>query len=302
MGRSSGNAGNGGRPGEKVVLQTVSLNDRQVVTYAEYGTPTGTPVLFLHGTPGSHLLGQLLHEDAKQCDVRLLAPNRPGYGESTPLPDRTLSDTGKFLAAVMADAEIPQVRVVGFSGGGPHALALAATHQELVDEIDIISGTTPPSLMDTVPPVQRVLGLLAQRTPLLLGGLFRAQAAIAEHASPGFIVSQYTSSDTSVEISGEVGRLVKRDFIEAFACHRSGAVTESRLFSQEWDVPLNTIETRVRFWHGTRDGIVPIQACERLKNALPNGRLIPLEGADHLTSLLLSKDETLKSRIPSRSR
>ncbi|WP_425607344.1 alpha/beta fold hydrolase [Halomontanus rarus] len=154
-------------------MRTVVVGDGRQLSYAEYGDPDGEPVLLFHGTPGSRLLGQLFDEEARRHGIRLLSPDRPGYGRSTPCPGRTLSDTGTFVAPVLDDAGISRTRVVGFSGGGAYALALAATHGERVSEIDVVSSATPPSLRPSTPAVQRLLGAIGQRTPRVLGGLFR---------------------------------------------------------------------------------------------------------------------------------
>ncbi|MCU4743182.1 alpha/beta hydrolase [Halobacteria archaeon AArc-xg1-1] len=275
--------------GDRERTRTVSVGDGRQLAYAEYGDPDGTPVLFFHGTPGSRLLGGLFEHAARRHGICLLSLDRPGYGRSSPWPGRTLSDTGTFVTAVLDDAGMSDARVVGFSGGGAYALAFAATHGDRVSEIDVISGATPPSFRSSTPAVQRLLGAIGQRTPRALGGLFRLQAWLAGWAPPSVVVSQYTTADGRAEVSEKEAELVAHDFVEAFAKHRTGAVTESRLFTAEWDVSIAEIEHRVRLWHGERDTNVPIDAARELHDRLPNSRLTVLEGADHLTALLRSR-------------
>lgn len=61
----------------------VTVECDRKITYAEYGLPEGEPVVFLHGTPGSRRLGELLAPAARENGIRLLSPNRPGYGGSS---------------------------------------------------------------------------------------------------------------------------------------------------------------------------------------------------------------------------
>lgn len=68
-------------------LQTVTLDDQRVLPYAEYGSKEGTPIVFFHGTPGSHVLGRLLHEDAKRADARILVIDRPDTVNRPPIPN-----------------------------------------------------------------------------------------------------------------------------------------------------------------------------------------------------------------------
>lgn len=278
--------------GENVAV--VSTDGGRSVSYAEYGASDGTPLVFLHGTPGSRLLGGLFDEDARRSGVRLLALDRPGYGRSSPWPTRTLADTGEFVAAVLDDAGISRAGVVGFSGGGPHALALAATRGDLVREVDVVAGATPPSLRSTRPTALRLLEALAGTAPLLLRGGLRAQRWFAERASPSFVVSQYTTSDGQAELSEDVAELVKRDFVEALARSRRGFVTESRLLAREWDFPVTEVDRRVRLWHGGRDANVPVEDARRMADRLPNARLTTFDEADHLHSLLRSGTRVLE--------
>jgi len=265
----------------------VPIDDDRHVAYAEYGDPAGHPVVFFHGTPGSRRLGRLFDDAARREGVRVLAPDRPGYGRSSPWPMRDLSDTGAFVAPVLDDAGVDRVGVVGFSGGGPHALAFAATHGGRVASVDIVAGATPPSLPPRAPPMQRLLGRLASTTPRLLSGLIRAQAWLADHLAPAVVVSQYTAETPPDEMT----TLVARDFVDAVAHSQCGVVTELELLVTPWDLPLGTVDRPVRLWHGARDTNVPIDAARALRDRLPDARLTAFEDADHLAALLRSHEQ-----------
>lgn len=284
----------GPRPRDSDDPKSARLSDGRRVSYAEYGDSAGTPVVVLHGTPGSRLLGRLLADPARRAGVRLLALDRPGYGRSSPWPERTLADTGEFVSAVLDDAGASRACVVGFSGGGPHALALAATHGDRVRTVDVVAGALPPSVSESVPLPMRLFGSLAAKTPRLLRGVARLQRWVAERASPSLVVSQYTSPDGRAALSDGTAELVRRDFVEAFANHRSGFVTGSRLLAREWDFPLEAIDERVHLWYGGRDANVPAEAARRLADRLPDARLTVLAEADHLHALLESRSRILE--------
>ncbi|GAB7094237.1 alpha/beta hydrolase [Halolamina litorea] len=264
------------------------------LAYAEYGDADGTPVLFLHGTPGSRVLGELLHGDARERGVRLLAPDRPGYGGSDPWPQRSVDDAGAYLTALLDDAGAGSAGVIGFSGGGAHALALAATNPERVESVDVIAGTTPPSVTEETPTPQRVLSGLANTTPTLLRGLFRGQAWLAGRLDPSFVLAQYTDDPESVP--AETQETVRSDFLEAFKNSRSGAVTEFRNTAAPWDVPFDAVDADVRFWHGEADTNVPIAGARRLSERLPTAAFNALDGADHLGTLLRAAPEALAAQ------
>lgn len=281
---------------EPLAEATARLDDQRVVSYTEYGVSDGRPVVFLHGTPGSHLLGALFDDAARRNSVRLIAPDRPGYGRSTPWPGRTLRDTGRFVTAVLDHAGVASAGVVGFSGGGPHALALAATHGERVESVDIVAGATPPALEANPPTVRRVLATMAHRTPSLLGGLLRVQGWVARRASPSVVVSQYTTAEGAAELDDDIAELVRRDFVESVRGSQSGAVTEFRLLADAWDVSLKRIGHPVRLWHGETDTNVPVGAARDLADRLPDASMTTFRDADHLTSLLRSRSQVLNER------
>lgn len=273
---------------------TASTVGNRELAYAEYGDPDGVPVLFLHGTPGSHRLGELFDADAHERGVRLVAPTRPGYGQSTPWPDRSISDAGTFLTDLLDDAGVETAGIVGFSGGSAHALAAVATHPDRFTRVDAVAGATPPGVTTETPTPQRVLAGLATKAPTVLGGLFRGQAWLARRLDPSFVVDQYAADPESVSV--EVRETVKADFLEAFTNSRSGAVTEFRNTSTAWDVPLTEIDPAVRFWHGDADTNVPITGARRLCEKVPNAEFHALPDADHLGTLVGAMPDVLAAQ------
>src|SRR3954469_17708384 len=64
----------------------------QQIAVDETGDPHGHPVFFFHGWPASRLQGAGFSVEAPQLGLRILAPDRPGIGLSTPQPGRRLLD------------------------------------------------------------------------------------------------------------------------------------------------------------------------------------------------------------------
>ncbi|TKX57899.1 alpha/beta hydrolase [Halorubrum sp. SS7] len=276
---------------ERQAPSVVRTDDGRRIAYATYGPPTGDPLVFLHGTPGSRRLGALLEPSARANDVRVIAPDRPGYGRSSPKPDRTIADAAASVRPVLDDAGVERAPLAAFSGGAPYALSTAATLGERVTAVDLVAGATPPSLTDDAPAVQRLLTGLASATPSVLRALFRGQAWVADRADPSFVVGQYAADADAVP--ADAAATVKADFLAAFERHRSGAVTEFRDAGDDWGIDLGAVDVPVRLWHGTADANVPIAGARRLAEALPTADLRTLDGADHLGTLLRAAPEAL---------
>lgn len=294
LSRSDSPGEDGGRGADPPTI--VTGDDGRRVAYADYGDPDGTPVVVLHGTPGSRRFGALFADPAREAGVRLLVPDRPGYGRSSPVPDRDVTDTSVTVAAVLEAEGIARAGLVAFSGGGPHALAVAATRGDLVTEIDIVSGAPPPSLAADLPMVQRLLGSLARRTPRLLCGFLGVQTQLVARTSPAVVLSQYTTRAERREITPAMAERVRRDFLEGVGTQRDGFVTETRLVTTQWGFSPSDIGHTIRLWHGDADANAPLGGARRLRERLPDGELTVLEDAGHLTALSRSRSRIIRSQ------
>jgi pimeloyl-ACP methyl ester carboxylesterase len=116
------------------VQRTVHTPDVRLLAVEDSGDPAGWPTLVHHGTPSSrHVIryGPYVR-DAAERGLRLIGYDRPGYGESSPQPGRTVADTAADVRAICVDLGIDRLATWGHSGGGPHVLACAALLPDLV--------------------------------------------------------------------------------------------------------------------------------------------------------------------------
>ncbi len=104
------------------------------IDYSEYGDPSGTPVLLLHGFPDAPLAWRGLIDTWQGPPVRFLIPTLRGYGATT-ITDAE-AQSGQ-LAALADDAlqflqalEIPRALWLGHDWGARAAYAAAALQPE----------------------------------------------------------------------------------------------------------------------------------------------------------------------------
>lgn len=69
----------------------IKLKNNRTLAYAEYGSPSGTPIFFYHGIPGSRIF-RPPDKITKKMGVRLITVDRPGYGLSTFQPGCAILD------------------------------------------------------------------------------------------------------------------------------------------------------------------------------------------------------------------
>ena len=97
----------------------MTLPDGRQLGYADLGPAGGPVVLHQHGAPGSRLELAALEDELVARRVRVLTPDRPGYGGSSPAPGRRLADWPADLAALADHLGVGRFAVTGYSSGGP---------------------------------------------------------------------------------------------------------------------------------------------------------------------------------------
>ena len=121
----------------------VPLKSGGQLAFAEYGRTNGTPVLFCHGWPSSRTMAQLNDAAARELNVKIISPDRPGIRDSTFQSDRRLTDWPDVVEQLADQLKIGQFRVLAFSGGAPYAYAAGWKLPERVRAVAIASGAPP---------------------------------------------------------------------------------------------------------------------------------------------------------------
>ncbi|MGA8112432.1 MAG: alpha/beta fold hydrolase [Actinocatenispora sp.] len=108
----------------------LSTQDGRVVRYCLYGPADGVPVVSLNATPDTRWERPEGVDGFERAGLRVLVPDRPGYGGSTRQPGRAVADAAADVRA-LADAQgWERFAVTGFSGGGPHDVLTPLGHSE----------------------------------------------------------------------------------------------------------------------------------------------------------------------------
>ncbi|PCR91106.1 alpha/beta fold hydrolase [Natrinema ejinorense] len=254
-----------------------TLSDGRTLSYAIGGDPQGNPVIVHHGTPGSRLFAAVCSDAAARNDIQLVVPDRPGYGRSTSPPhDWTWNDWQDDLHELLDAESIDRVPFVGFSGGGPFALAAATADR--TSQIGLVSTV--------VPPAENKLTTLS-RVPFALRILFRLSKSIARVRGPDAVVQQYT--DRSV--SDPVRTAVADDFHEGVRQGEDAVMRETRMFA---DSSFDSVRSDipVRAWHGVQDENTPLSPVETFLEDT-HGTLISRD-SDHLGTLLDCRQDVLE--------
>lgn len=266
----------------------LALPDGRTLAYTEYGDPEGTPVVYCHGTPGTRVSGTILREAAASLGVRVLAPDRPGFGQSEFAPGHTLRGWASDVAALADALDCTQYGVLGFSGGGPFALACAAHAPERVTRCTVVSGFAPPGVATgEMEQTDRVALRIAKWSTHLcrpLTWFARREIEAADRFTD--VVGEPTDGDLADPRVGETGRILLSDRQEAVQQGSLPLAAEYGVLGSQWDFDLGDVTAPTCVFHGMDDDRVPFAAAEHVASELPDGRLVRYENADHYRPLV----------------
>ena len=263
------------------------LPDGRVIGYAEYGDPAGLPVLALHGTPGSRFMFALTDEAARERGLRLIAPERPGYGLSDFRHASSLKDIAADVVALADRLGVQRCAVIGVSGGGPHAVATACAMRDRVTLLALISPVGPVAdCADRIKmsSMHELIFLRLGRSSALCRAFFRTVRFLlrtAPNFARGLLRRRVPVTDRRVFDRPEVIANLQAAVREGLRQGVDGAVQDLRLFTRSWDLPVAELDVPAVLWQGSEDPIVPPEAAYELARTLPNCRLEVIEEAGH---------------------
>ena len=251
----------------------IKLRDGRRLGYAEFGDPRGKPVLFFHGYPGSRWDGAETGHAAERVGVRLIAPDRPGMGLSDYQPNRRLLDWPTDILEFTNALGLDHFAVIGYSGGGPYALACAFQLDTRLSAVGVIAGIGPltePGAVDGMVKSNVRLFQMARRTPWLLRLIFSLNRRMDSLKLMQAAVPQMPAVDQAVMRQPGVLAGMAKDYSEAFRQGARGVVHEGALYASEWGFKLDEVTRPVRLWQGEQDTNAPAAMGRFQARHLPN--------------------------------
>ena len=277
--------------------------DGRTLEVATVGRPEGDTIFFHHGTPGSVALIAFFAEVAQRAELFVVSMSRPGYGHSSRLEGRTVSSVVSDVTTVLDFLGRASYLSVGWSGGGPHALACAALDAPRCRAAWSLAGVAP---MDA--DFDWTAGMGAENLEefaLATEGGVRYEEFMARTgeefsgATPDNIVELFGSLLPPVDLASLADADVRLNLANsarhAFANGWYGFYDDDRAFFAPWGFDPTAIEVPVAVWYGDQDLMVPPShgawLASKLATAVPTN--FTLEGhlslvTNHLEDLVAS--------------
>jgi len=280
-------------PGESdPAFGKITLRDGRTLAFTDRGPREGTPILYFHGFQGSRLervpgLGGIL----AKLNIRLIAPDRPGIGLSTPMRGRTLLGwagdvrqlTEQLLGAGAAYS------IFGFSAGATYSLACGQLPG--LRAIVLVSGLGLPHLISEwrrySSEVWKILlsAKLAYFRPGVFLRIEKKQRDTAVNDWAGYykgVTHDLSADDQKILANPEVEELFRENRREGYAQGMGCLLHEVQAIYSDPRVDLIHLSAcSVLIVHGAEDTVVPVRVAKDLQRRIPASRFIELPGRGH---------------------
>jgi pimeloyl-ACP methyl ester carboxylesterase len=264
----------------------ISLPDGRSLAFAEVGDAHGYPVFFFHGAPGSRLSLKAWTARFAGHGLRVICPDRPGYGGSSPQPSRAMADIKADLAHVADALGVDRFVVAGHSSGGPYAIACAALLPDRVAGAVALSGVTDmrwSGAWDGFFDTERDLMRLSEERSVEARciELFGADGSRFLDA-PGLDFSQ---PDLAALADRRIARGLDAAIREAFRQGVCGYAQDIFVQGRPWSFDAGATTAPTLVVHGDSDTIVPVGHSRHSAELIAGAVLRILPGHGHLSIL-----------------
>ena len=259
-------------------------------------------VLFHHGTPGNSTSWRDWNDLLAEGEIRAIAASRPGYASSDRRPGRKVVDVVGDLSQILDQFEIKRFVSVGWSGGGPHALAmsldkrcagvitLAGVGQYGQTDLNFLDGMGPENIEEFGFSLQGE-GPLRNWMDANALGMQQVTGEGLREAFGGLI----GEADKEV-LAGDFAENMAAEMREALSQGFDGWIDDDLAFVQEWGFDLGAIVVPVELWQGDDDFMVPHSHSRWLSSKIRTAELnfIPKDG--HI-SLIANHQQEILERV-----
>ncbi|MDE0775412.1 MAG: alpha/beta hydrolase [Nocardioides sp.] len=277
---------------------TVAVREGRRLSFAEYGSPRGDALLWMHGTPGARRqIPFEARQHAERQGLRIIGVDRPGIGSSTPHLYPDVLDWTADLELLLDALAVEDVRMIGLSGGGPYALAAGAGLPDRVRAVGILGGVAPTRGPDAAPggiiqlAVRLAPAIETVRVPLGVG-LTGAIRLVRPLAGPGLdlYAAVQPAGDKNLLGRPEFKAMFLDDLLNGSRFQTSAPLNDLVLFTREWGFSPADVAAPVVWWHGDADHIVPLGHGEHMVERLPDAELRVIDGESHLGGLGIAEE------------
>lgn len=285
-------------------IATMTTPDGRQLEYLVTGPAQGDALLFNTGTPGGTTDFSEVTRAAAALGLRTIGYSRPGYGQSTERPGRSVGDAVEDVVTLLDALGVGEFVTLGWSGGGPHALAcaallpgrcraaalLAGVAPYPADGLDFLAGMDDENVKEFG---TAIAGFDA------LDALLRPQRADLQGITGASVVAGLDSLLSDVDKAAITGALADELALalrRAVEVDIAGWRDDDLAFTTDWGFDVTAITVPVAIWQGRQDRMVPYAHGAWLAAAIPTAEAHLFEDEGHI-SLVRRIDDVLADLV-----
>jgi len=276
----------------------VAVRGGRRLSFAEFGNPRGSAIVWMHGTPGARRqIPMEARRFAEERDLRIIGIDRPGIGSSSPHLYPNILDWTGDLVELCDVLDMEKLHVIGLSGGGPYALAAGAALPERVHGVGVLGGVAPSQGPDAIigglvalaPYVAPLLSLTRVPLGFAMAQVVRLIRPIAGPILDGFAYVQ-PRGDKELLARPEFRAMFLDDLLNGARFQVSAPLSDVILFTLPWGFDAADVQVPVHWWHGDSDHIIPHAHGVHMVERLPQAKFTTIHGESHLGGLGAATD------------
>lgn len=271
----------------ELTARILRLDDGRTVSFGDVGPADGKPIMVCHSLPGARLLPAFAPALLDELGLRMITPDRPGFGFSEFVPRRTVADGARDVAVVADHLGLDTFHVFGVSAGCPYVLACCMEFPDRIRTAGIASGITPADqagiLHEAIP---APLNFAARRSRLashvLHHLLILGMRNAPEKAMEG-LRRTLSAPDRAVLARPDAGDYVLAMSLEAARHGVGGWVYDDWLLNRPWGFSPASVPARVpvRLWWGAQDQSATVASGRALAGQIPQAEFSVIEDCGH---------------------
>ena len=243
------------------------------IHFQEAGDESAPPIILIHGFISSNLIWSHVLQPLAKAGFRAIAPDLPGYGYSDNPPDAqyTIDEQARAIVGLMERLEIPKAVIAGASYGGAVAATMALDYPERVEKLILVGAVSNDD-------AKKKLLLRLSCMPL-----------IGDVTTPLFLGSRWILRKRMEDMYRRMGRPVsekmvasRHHLLETANVHRAMIRTARRWSANRIEREAALIRQPTLLVWGDEDSHIPIENAFRLRDAMPNAKLIVFRNCGHL--------------------
>ena len=241
--------------------------------FQEAGDENAPPIILIHGFISSNLLWSATLLPLARAGFRVIAPDLPGYGYSDKPDDAeyTIASQARNVVGLMDRLGIEKATIAGASYGGAVAATMALEYPERVDRLVLVGAVTNDDAKKKI--LMRISCL----------------PVIGDIATPLYLGSRWFLRKRMQNMYRRMGKpinermVASRHHLLATAnTHRAMIRTARRWSANRIQREASLIRQPTMLVWGDNDDHIPLSHATKLRDALPNARLIVFRNCGHL--------------------